>query len=150
MEDQSSSLFELQVDESAQTYLRDTTKWTRFISITYYVLMGLMVFFLLIMLMFKDFVATAFSQNPTLSRFSTGTGMIIIIFAIIMFVAIAVFLLVTYQLMRFSTQTKKGIDQQNQDALEMGVGSLKTYMVISGILGIIGLLFGVIQLIAIL
>jgi hypothetical protein len=52
--------------------------------------------------------------------------------------------------MRFSTQTAKGIDRQDQVALETGIASLKTYMIINGVFAIIGLIGGYFQLITLI
>ncbi|MES2372794.1 MAG: hypothetical protein V4557_09455 [Bacteroidota bacterium] len=151
MEEESSLVYELQVDESAQASLRDTAKWTRFLAITSYVLMGLMVFFLVFMFMFKGAVSEAFNRSPELSKMGDmGTNVLLSIVAFIIVIALAIFAFITYILMRFSTQTAKGIDRQDQVALETGIASLKTYMIINGVFAIIGLIGGLFQLITIL
>lgn len=151
MEEPSSSMSELRVDESAQASLRDTAKWTRFIAITSFVLMGLMLLFLVFMFMFKDAVSQAFSRSPELSQLDgVGANMIVAVVAFIIVIVLAIFAFITYILMRFSTQTAKGIDRQDQVALEAGIASLKTYMIINGVFAIIGLIAGLFQLITIL
>jgi heme/copper-type cytochrome/quinol oxidase subunit 2 len=151
MEEESSSIPELQVDASAQASLRDTAKWTRFLAIISYVLMGLMVLFLVFMFMFKSSMSQAFSKSPDLSRLGDmGTNVLLSVIAFIVVFIIAVVAVVTYILMRFSTQTAKGIDQQNQVALERGIASLKTYMIINGVFAIIGIIGGLFQLLTFL
>ncbi len=145
------SIPELQVDESAQASLRDTTKWTRFLAISSFVLMGLLFLCLVFMFAFKGSLSVAFSKSPELSRLGgMGTNVILSFITFIIVIALAIFGFVTYILMRFSTQTATGIDQQNQVALETGIGSLKTYMIINGVFAIIGIIGGLFKLLTLL
>ncbi|MEO7532160.1 MAG: hypothetical protein ABIS69_12135 [Sediminibacterium sp.] len=147
MEDSFSSMVELQVDESAQTHLLDTSKWTRFLAIISFVFMGLLVLGLVFLFVFKDNLSRAFTKSPQFSQFGAmGTSMILEVISVIIVIGVGLFMVITYYLLRFSTQTTKGIEQQNQVALEIGIGSLKHYMIITGVLGIISLLFGLLQL----
>jgi heme/copper-type cytochrome/quinol oxidase subunit 2 len=71
-------------------------------------------------------------------------------FTMIFFVVIIVvgFLMIpTYYLFRFSNQTKKGIDQKDEYALETGIASLRTYFTIFGVLGLLSLFISLIRLI---
>lgn len=151
MEEESLSTPELLVDESAQASLRDTAKWTRFLAITSYVLMGLMVLFLGFMFMFKGAVTQAFNRSPELSGMGNlGSNVLLSILVLVIVIALAIFAFVTYVLMRFSTQTAQGIDRQDQVALETGIASLKTYMIINGVFAILGLMGGLFQLFTLL
>lgn len=151
MEEESLSTPELLVDESAQASLRDTAKWTRFLAITSYVLMGVMVLFLGLTFMFKAAVTQAFNRSPELSGLGDlGTNVLLSILVLVIVIALSIFAFVTYILMRFSTQTAKGIDRQDQVALETGIASLKTYMIINGVFAILGLMGGLFQLFTLL
>ncbi len=147
MEEQSSSTFELQIDDAAQTYLKDTTWWTRFLAIVFIVFLVLMVMVLGVIFMFSDRVAQSFSEVPQLSGF--GTGLVMVVIEIVIILCLIFFGVISYLLLRFSNQTRKGINQQNQLALEEGISSLKNYLVLSGVLGIVSLLFVLIGLIKI-
>jgi uncharacterized membrane protein len=147
MEEIPSSIPELQLDEPAQASLRDTAKWTRFIAITSFILMGVILFLLVLTFMFKGAVTQAFSKSPELSQLgSMGSNVLLTIIAFMSLIVITIFAFVTYILIRFSTQTARGIDRQDQVALETGIASLKTYMIINGVFAIIGLIAGLFQL----
>ena len=139
MEDQPSSMFELQIDDAVQTYLKDTTRWTRFLAIVFIVFLVLMLLSLGMMFMFGDLMSQSFDKVPQLSGLGAGTALTII--EITLFLCLIVFGVITYTLLRFSNQARKGIDQQNQVAFEAGISSLKNYLAISGILGMVSLLF---------
>jgi hypothetical protein len=153
MEEQSSVIPEpgLQVDESAQAYLRDTAKWTRFLAISSFVFMGLIVLFLVFMFMFKGPVSQAFNKSPELSTLGgLEINVILSIVAFMLVFVLAIVAVVTYILMRFSTQTARGIDRRDQVALETGIASLKTYMIINGVFAMLGLIGGIFQLITLI
>lgn len=139
MEDQPSSMFELQIDDAAQTYLKDTTRWTRFLSITFIVFLALMALALGMMFMFGDLMSQSFNRIPQLSALGAGTALRVI--EITLFICLIALGVMTYMLLRFSNQAGKGIDQQNQVAFESGISSLKNYLVISGVFGMLSLFF---------
>lgn len=141
MEEQKPSLLELQIDDVAVPSLKETAKWTKFLSITCIVFIVLMV---LCALLASSTIATIFAR---MSAYSGDGGMGIAAGALtggiimgVMLVFAVVLAVVTYFLYAFSTQVRKAVDFNNQPALEKGIASLKNFFMVAGILGILSLL----------
>lgn len=133
------SILELQVDQTASKNLCDAARWAKFLSITGFVCMGLMVIFFLVM---QAQIASALSQLiPAFADFTT-VGMLIT--GIIIIAGIVCLLM--YFLFRGSTLVKKGIETKNQEMFNNGLASLKAYFVMYGILAIIGLISNLVSL----
>jgi hypothetical protein len=152
MEEESSPLFDLdlQIDDAAGSYLRDTTKWTRIVSIIFIVITAIMFLCLLAMIIARSTMVDAYSQNNTsFSAYAnTGEGIFLMV-VIFMVLLIAILSAFVYLLLRFSRLTKKGIEANDQAMLESGIASLKNYLIITGIFTIISVLSGIYQFIKI-
>lgn len=123
-------LFELQVDYDSGNTIKEMSKWARFISITYMVIMGL----LLIAMIFASTAAIEFVSN--LRPEIAGLGAIA--FGIII-LAVGVFIFIAIQLYRFADMTRQGVERQDQELFNSGLKSLKTYLMVSGIVGMLSL-----------
>ena len=131
-----SSLFDLSIDDSSQHSLEQSAKWARFLAI---------VFICAAVIVSVVFV---FAGENILNSFTNKFGFSYVgsIFLFILLVFLAIFSVFIVYLYRFSSLTTKAIRETNQDDLEKGVSSLKTYFIMVGVLGIIGLLFSLIAL----
>jgi len=124
------SFLELQVDQTASKNLSEVARWARFLSITGFVCMSLMVIFFVSM---QSRLAAAMSQ--IVPGFSDLNGIGVLLAIII--IAAAVGCLLLYFLFRGSTLIKRGIETKNQEVFNTGLASLKAYFTMYGILAIV-------------
>ena len=124
------SFLELQVDQTASKNLSEVARWARFLSITGFVCMSLMVIFFVSM---QSRLAAAMSQ--IVPGFSDLNGIGVLLTIII--IAAVVGCLLLYFLFRGSTLIKRGIETKNQEVFNTGLASLKAYFTMYGILAII-------------
>jgi len=128
--EENQSFLELQVDQTAAKNLSDVARWARFLSITGFVCMSLMVIFFVSM---QSRLAAAMSQ--IVPGFSDLNGIGVLLTIII--IAAVVGCLLLYFLFRGSSLIKRGIETKNQEVFNTGLASLKAYFTMYGILAII-------------
>jgi len=128
--EENQSFLELQVDQTAAKNLSDVARWARFLSITGFVCMSLMVIFFVSM---QSRLAAAMSQ--IVPGFSDLNGIGVLLTIII--IAAVVGCLLLYFLFRGSSLIKRGIETKNQEVFNSGLASLKAYFTMYGILAII-------------
>jgi nitric oxide reductase large subunit len=137
--EENQSILELQVDQTASKNLSDATRWAKFLSITGFVCMGLMVIFFIAM---QSQITSALSQViPGFSDIDSFGFLV----AVIIIVAGIVCLLM-YFLFRGSMLIKKGIETKSQEIFNNGLAALKAYFIMSGIIAIIGLVSNLVSL----
>lgn len=131
------SLLELNVDYDSGNILKDTARWTRFISVTGMIGIG---FFLLVLLIAGSALLALFSQTlPGIQAFAgVIVGAVIVVFGIMG--------VMVYVLFRFSSLTRKGLETQNQEIFNQGLNGLKIFFIINGVLALIGLFFNLLSL----
>lgn len=131
--EESQSILELHVDQTASKNLSDAARWAKFLSVLGFVCVGFVLIF---------FIAMRSQITGALSRLIPGfseldsMGMLI---GIIVIIAGLVGLLL-YFLFRGSLLIKKGIETKSQDMFNNGLASLKAYFMMYGILAIIALI----------
>ena len=131
------ALFNLQLDDDSGNQLKEAAKWSRFISIIYFVCIG---FGVLGLAFATGSISEIFEKAmPGLESFA---GVIVGIIV----VALIIFTWSTTLLYRFSTQTREGIMRQDQELFNSGMKSLKNYLTIMGIFTVLGLLFNIFSL----
>ena len=130
--EESQSILELQVDQTASKNLSDAARWAKFFSIVGFIGIALMV---ICVLAFQSRIVEALSE--IIPGLSTTSGMALVITTFII-VAVIVGILM-YFLFRASILIKRGIETRNQDAFNSGLASLKAYFTMYGILTILGL-----------
>jgi hypothetical protein len=124
-------LMDLSVDHYAANSLNETARWTKFISIV-----GLIgVALLLLCLLFAGTVITTLTSKM-MPGFENYTGIIISAFIVV----VAILGLMVSLLYRFATNIKKGIETNDQELFNKGLGSLKIYFIISGVFAVLSLL----------
>jgi hypothetical protein len=138
---QQESFLQMHLDYDGGHILNETVRWSRFLSIVGFIGLGLCV--LVIALASTALVELLSRFEPGLAALG-GLGAAIIIIVALIFVAIVGF--VFFMLYRFSTLTRKGIDQQDQAMFARGMRSLKIYFVINGVFGLLGLLVNLLSL----
>ena len=137
--EENQSILELQVDQTASKNLSDATRWAKFLSITGFVCMGLMVIFFIAM---QSRITSSMSQViPGFSDIDSFG----ILMAVIIIVA-GIVGLSMYFLFRGSVLIKKGIETKSQEIFNNGLAALKTYFIIYGIIAIIGLISNLVSI----
>jgi hypothetical protein len=137
--EESQSILELQVDQTASKNLSGAARWAKFLSITAFVCMGLLVILFIAM---RVQIADTFSRViPGFSDIESF-GMLITVAVI----GAGIVCLLMYFLFRGSVLIKKGIETRSQETFNNGLASLKAYFIMNGVLGIVGLVFSLITL----
>jgi nitric oxide reductase large subunit len=137
--EENQSILELQVDQTASKNLSDAARWAKFLSITAFICMGLMVIFFMAM---QSQITSALSQViPGFSNID-NVGFLV---AVVIIVAGIVCLLM-YFLFRGSILIKKGIETKSQEIFNNGLAALKSYFIMSGIIAIIGLVSNLVSI----
>ena len=106
------SLFDLQLDHEAGNHFRESSKWAKFLSIVYFVALGMIVF---VLIFAAAAVTNAFQRLAP--EFTGAEGFVIAL----IIVGLGIVFFTTILLFRFATLTKEGIERQaahsaNQDA----------------------------------
>lgn len=132
-QERSSSLFEMNMDAGAQSSISSVSKWMRFIAISGFIMLGLL------LLIFGMAGQELFKRLRLLSELGSNSfaGMIIVI------VLIGVAIGGTWMFLMFkaSTQLKKGLDSKNTTELGDGFKALRTYFVFSIVMSVLSILY---------
>lgn len=138
---QQDSFLQMHLDYDGGNILRETVRWSRFLSIVG--IIGLSLCLLGLLLVGSAMLAAFSKLLPGLEGLES-LGAALVILCALAFFGISGFLV--FMLYRFSTLTRKGIEQQDQVAFAEGMKSLKLYFLISGIFAILGLIGNVLSL----
>lgn len=138
---QPDSFLQMHLDYDSGNLLRETVRWSRFLAIVGIIFLS---FFLLVFVLgFSQVIASLSQLNLAMAGLaSLGTALIIGIFA----VGFAILGYTVYMLYRFSTLTRRGIEQQDQAVFSEGMRCLKVYFIFGAIFSFIGLLFNILSL----
>jgi hypothetical protein len=131
------SLLDMHLDYDGGHRLLETVRWSRFLSISGMVCIGL--FTLALVIAGPKVIALYEESYPGLENFVIP---IIILFLLLM----GTLGVLVFMLYRFSIMTRKGIEGQDQGMFNQGLKGLKTYFLISGVMAILGLLFNILTL----
>ncbi len=129
---------DLHVSSSSQTYLLTAAKWSKFLAITGFVMMGLAIFMFLLVLVgvggnaFRMGMAQAFGG-------ASGTAFTAIIIFYILLMAMYFFPL--YYLYKFATLVKQGVNSSTNSMIEEGFKNLKSFFKFFGVFTAIVLAF---------
>jgi hypothetical protein len=124
-QNQESSLFDLRVDENMKEEFRGLSKWTMIVVISSVISLVLT----LLQTLGAKKETIEFSTNGLRRQQTTNVGSTII--------SMIIAILMAYLLYQFSVYVKKGVDNLSQNDLNKGLGSLKTYFMVFGIIMII-------------
>jgi cell division protein FtsL len=138
---QQESLLQFHVDYDGGNILKETVRWSRFLSIVG--IIGIVLCALVFALAGSAILAAFSTLSPGLGALANMGGVIVIIICLIIF-AIAAY--VVFMLYRFSTLTRKAIDQQDQALFAEGMKCLKMYFVVNGVLAVLSLLFSLLSI----
>jgi hypothetical protein len=144
MEQNSSNLFELQIDPQTNGFLAETAKWAKFLAIVGFVFCGLMA---LGALFAGSVIATSFSQFGGAGAMAAMGSTFVTIFYLGL--ALLCFFPCLY-LFKFATKMKVALRSNDQETINNSFGNLKSYFKFVGILTIIILSFYAIILLIVL
>jgi len=137
--------FELQLNETAKDFLKETAKWANFLSILGFVGIGLM-------LVFAVFAGSIFSAMGSTMRGMGGMGgsFGVIMAFVYVFIA-AIYFFPVYYLNKFAVNAKRAFRDNDSEALTNSFGYLKSHYKFIGILTVaILVLYGLIFVFGIL
>ena len=138
-QDQSPSLFEMEVDSGSQAHLLAISKWSRFIAIVGFCGIAL---FLIILLANADTMMESFSQLFALA--GSGEAMTIIIIFLVMLTFFTVW---CFFLFRSSRLIRKGLYSKSPADLAEGFKAMKTFFILSMIYSLVQIVFKLITLV---
>jgi hypothetical protein len=127
----------IEIEQKTLDNLNTIRKWTMFIAIIGFILLGL----LLIIGLIAGTFLSAFKLGET------GLGIPESLGLIVLFVVAVIYFFPVFFLFRFSKYTGNAVQTLNKEELHKAFKSLKSYVVYLGVLIIIGLSFYVIALI---
>jgi hypothetical protein len=131
------SLFELQVDHESRNHFKETTKWTNFIAIIYFVCFGLLLLVLLLAGSMLTNYGTLSSDGSEYTTVPQQNATLQIILGIIM---IALFIFGAVMLLRFSSSCRRGVETQDQVSFNFGIKALRNYFIAMGCAAGLGIL----------
>lgn len=132
---QQESFLHMHLDYDGGNILRETVRWSRFLSIVGIV--ALSIFLLAFALAGAALLPALSSLAPGIDSLA-GLGSALLIVGVL--VVLVIFGYLVYMLYRFSVLTRRGIDHQDQASFAKGMACLKIYFLISGIFAILSLL----------
>ncbi|TDD97388.1 hypothetical protein [Flavobacterium cellulosilyticum] len=137
--------FELQLNESAKGFLKETAKWAYFLSILGFIGVGLMV-------VLAVFAGTIFGvighMMPGMGMFGSGIGIVISIFYLLI---AALYFFPVYYLYKFASNAKKAFLNIDSELLSTSFKYLKSHYKFIGIMMIsIMCLYGLIIVFAVI
>lgn len=131
-QNQNTSLFDMNMDSTAQGHLLSVSKWTKFIAITAFITIGII---LLLVLANGSEILNSISALSSL-----GGGDIDSFALVILLVVVVILVLWVYFLLSASTNLKKGLESRNTAIIAEGFKSMRIYFVISFVISILSLL----------
>ncbi|MEN2400392.1 hypothetical protein GKZ90_0011425 [Flavobacterium sp. MC2016-06] len=119
--------FELQLDQTAKDFLRETAKWAYFLSIMGYIFIGLLV----VVAIFAGSIFASMSSSMPGMGMMAGMGTLI---GGLYFVIAALYFFPIYYLNKFAVNTKKAFRDNDSEALTSSLGYLKSHYKFIGIM----------------
>ena len=129
---QESSLFEMNMDASAQSYLLSVSKWTKFISIVGFITCALV---LILFAAYGQNIIQAFSVLISLGS-ADRAGILI---AIVVVAAVLVFLWLFF-LIKSSNLLKRGLDTKNTALIADGFKAMRIYFSLSIVINLLNII----------
>jgi hypothetical protein len=146
-QNQDSSLFGINVDQTGRAHLAEAARWAKFLSIMGFIMCGLIVLIGIFFSSFFSMFSTRYGGNSPYDEFpasTSGLGATMAVFYII--IALIYFIPVLF-LFRFATKMKAALASNDQEILNNSFQNLKASFRFVGILTIIMLCFWVLAMI---
>lgn len=126
MEQNTSNLFELQVDQQSNAYLMETTKWAKFLAIVGFIGCA----FIVLAGVFAGSVMSSMGDSFGLGGLGVGAAVLYILIALLWFFP-------CLYLYRFSVRMQTALRSNEQQNLTTGFSYLKSYFKFVGIITIV-------------
>jgi uncharacterized membrane protein len=130
MEQSNESLFGLEFDHQAAAYITESAKWSRFMSIVWFILCGLFIIFAI----FAGSMIASLGSSMTGGIYGAGMGGFVTALYLVLAAIQLVPNIFRYQ---FATKALQAIRNSDQSLLNESLGKLKTYNKYWGIVTII-------------
>ncbi|MBV9987270.1 MAG: hypothetical protein JO301_06295 [Chitinophagaceae bacterium] len=140
MEEQLNPQDALSIDPEIRVQLKQTAGWAQFLAIVFMVLISFgllaMIGFSMLKAFFQRFPTRSYRQFDYLNQGAvlTGIGCLLVIGMVS-----------AYFLYRFSSHTRRALYSEDQQALESGVRSLKYYLIIGAVIGVMGMILNIVK-----
>jgi len=137
--------FELQLDESAKSFLKETAKWAYFLAIMGFVAIAFIV-------LLAIFAGTIFSSmSSTVPGMGAMGGSFAVIISVVYIIIAVIYFFPVYYLFKFGSNAKAAFRENDSEALTASFGYLKSHYKFIGIFTIsIFVLYGLIAVFAVL
>jgi hypothetical protein len=132
-----SSENELRIENETSGYLVETSKWAKFIAITFYILTGIVVLFFIV---YGNYMSDTFGSADRYGSGSEYGTRYFAVMTIVLVLIVAVVGVTYYFLLSFANKMRAGIETENTDLVNNGLQSLKVHYIIIGILMMLGIL----------
>jgi Ca2+/Na+ antiporter len=129
---QEQSLFDMDMDSTTQSHIYAVSKWTKFIAITAFVVLGLV---LLAFAAYGREIATSISSLMSIGGGNLAGAVLAIVLVVLLLVGFWM-----YYLFRASSLLRKGLESRNTAVLAEGFNALRTYFIFSFIMSVLSLL----------
>ncbi len=116
----------LSLNSESKNYLRESARWTKFIAIVYFVILGLIV----LMMLFAGSMMSYFLPVSEMGGSAAAGGLM---FAYFLFMGIFIFFPALF-MYRFATKTKLALESESTALLSEGLKNMKSYWKFMGIL----------------
>lgn len=133
--------FELQLDQSAKDFLKETAKWAYFLSILGFIMIG---FLVLIAVFAGTFLTTMGSMVPAMGAMGGSFGLVM---GIVYFFIAALYFFPVYYLFKFATNTKAAFRNNDSEALTNSFSYLKSHYKFIGVCTVVVLGFYALMLV---
>ncbi|MTH17127.1 hypothetical protein [Flavobacterium sp. LC2016-01] len=120
--------FEMQLDQSAKDFLKETAKWAYFLAILGFVGIG---FFVLIAVFAGALFSSMGAAMPGMGAYGSSFGALMSFFYLLI---AAVYFFPVYYLFKFGSNAKRAFRDNDSEALTSSLGYLKSHYKFIGIL----------------
>jgi|GEM_PF-3192477 len=131
-QDQNLITEELELGSNARASLNNAANWARFIAI--FMLISCVIFLLVILAQGSEIISGYNEGFQSYRGLSPGSGLILFV---VFLLAGIVFTVIFYYLLSFSLKIKPALIAEDTKQVNKGLGALKIYFIISGIIGIL-------------
>lgn len=119
--------FELQLDQTAKDFLKETFKWAYFLGIIGFIGIGIIVIFAI----FAGAIFSTLQNMPGMAVYGGSFGTII---SVVYFFLAALYFFPVYYLFKFASNGKKAFKDNDTEALTTSLGYLKSHYKFVGIM----------------
>jgi hypothetical protein len=131
-QNQDQSLFDMNMDSTTQSHLLSISKWTKFISITGFVVGGL---FIILLAALGSEIISKFSAIFSFGDANMAGALIAIVLVVLLVMGCWLFFL-----FRASTLLKKGVQSRDTAQLAEGFKAMRIYFIFSFIISLLSML----------